>query len=173
MSQRKAEEPKRGGLTLANVRRLNRPFTGKIETQEGEAEFAGTFNPRVYSPNYLHELEDLDSKDPRSWAVILAGAKPPLLSSWELTYGPQDAEDGLCSPEEVGNMVPIEVDRLAALPIEVLTATADGIAEAARPKPITVASENNSGTSSFQEEEAGEVLTSIDSSEQSGSTKEP
>jgi hypothetical protein len=167
------EEKEIGGpVSLTAIRRMNRPFIGKIETEAGTVQFKGTFNPRVYTPAYTEMMKGADSSDPNIWAYLLAGSKPPLLSSWEVCYGEEDAEPGyawngeeiaaICSPEEVGKPVPIEQERLAKLPIELLIATIDAIGDSASPKPTTGDSEKEPSTSSFRTDEPGAVLKNTD-----------
>lgn len=150
-------------LKLSQARKKRVPFKASLGAAEegGEEQFInGHFNPRSYSPKRLRELRDMDNEDTTAWAQILAAGETRLLVSWDLEFGEEDAEDGLCSEEEVGKPVPITVDRLSTLPLEILVAVSNGITETARPnsKPSPVVSEPGSLT----EDEPGPVLTNTD-----------
>jgi hypothetical protein len=147
-------------VTLSSVRRKRVPFTAKVEG-ETEGEFIllpGTFNPRSYTPVRLQELDRLTDEDHDGMAQILAGGSTPLLTSWELTYGAEDAEAGICTQEQIGSPVPITVESLSLIPVEVLGAVVSGIVETARPNSPNP-SESRSESSSSLKEEEGTVLT--------------
>lgn len=144
-------------LTLATVRMRRVPFAADLG--EGVT-LNGEFNPRCYSPAKLKEIDSLDTGDPETWAKILAGGRQKLLVSWELVWGEEDAADGLCSLEDVGKVVPIEETALQSFPVEFLVAIMNGIQGAARPN--SPSSPAVSEPSSFQEAEAGSVLTNTD-----------
>jgi hypothetical protein len=161
-------------LTLASLRVRKVPFSATLgATEEGGAEviLPGTFNPRSYSPKRLIELRDMDNEDPAAWAQVLAGGNPPLLCSWELTWGQEDADAGYCKPEDVGKPVPITVENLSGFPIEILGAIARAIGETARPN--SEASPEPSKGGSFREDESGPVLTNTELSKPPDTSEEP
>jgi hypothetical protein len=157
-------------LTLANARAKKVAFTAEVPASEEGAKpgiIEGHFNPRSYSPRRLKELEELKTGDVESWGAMLATGKPPLLCDWDLIYGEEDAEIGLCSLEEVGKPVPIETERLLDIPMEVLLAVVKGIGEAARPN-LPVSSEDTPPSSLTEEE--GPLLSNGESLQPPDST---
>jgi hypothetical protein len=142
-------------VTLSSVRKKRVSFEARVEvdTPEGFVIIPGTFNPRSYTPVRLQELDQLTDADHDGLAQILAGGSTPLLTSWELAYGEEDAEEGICTTEQVGSLVPIDV--------EALSAVVSAIVGNARPNSQTP-SENRSESSSSLKEEEGSVLTNTD-----------
>ncbi len=144
-------------LKLSQVRKKRVPFTVILGAAEEGGEvlsLSGFFNPNCYTPEYLANLRDADTNNPDTWAGYLV----PLVVTWELEYGPEDAEDGLCKPNEVGGMVPVTYEAIRKLPIDLLSKLISGIQTAGRPDPNSA---SPSGDSSLEEEE-GPVLANTD-----------
>jgi hypothetical protein len=162
-SKEQAGEAAQKPVTLSSVRKKRVSFEARVEvdTPEGFVIIPGTFNPRSYTPVRLQELDQLTDADHDGLAQILAGGSTPLLTSWELAYGEEDAEEGICTTEQVGSLVPIDVEALSKLPVEVLSAVVSAIVGNARPNSQTP-SENRSESSSSLKEEEGSVLTNTD-----------
>jgi hypothetical protein len=148
-------------LTLTNIRKKEVPFTCEIE--EGVI-IEGTCNPRSYTVERLNELSTLDGS-PESWVTLLVGDKPSnaLLMSLDIVWSEADAEDGLCSKEDVGKHVPITRENLTRLfPLEILALIAKAARETIRPNSMNESENRADNTSSLTDEE-GPLLSNTDS----------